>query len=586
MRRFKPLAVALACAVTLQAFAQALAPGAGEASSTSAHARRAAEEIKASDLRSYLHFVASDEMEGRDTPSRGLDLAAKFLAMNLSLWGVRPAGDDGTYFQRIALRRTRVDPSASRAEVGGQSFEHGAGFYDNTPAGGDFKDAPLIYVGHGWLVRSKNINPYEGIDVRGKVLVVAGGGFLPREAGAGVSMLGAAGADWMHPYEYAVRHGARAVVAMPTARTLSKWERARRRPQTPREHLAVERFESGDGANLIPVLYEGATGELGINSGRRASVPFITASVAMLDKIFEGERRTAAELLRLAAEGARAESFELSPNKRLSLTVAAREERVMTQNVVGIIEGSDPVLKDEFVAVGAHYDHVGVEPSAAAQAAAGGDRIYNGADDDGSGTVAVLELAHAFATASPRPKRSILLVWHAGEEKGLWGSRYFVENPTVPLARVVAQLNIDMIGRSKRAGDVSKDNEQLTGPEEIYVIGSKKMSAELGALSERVNTSYLGLKFNYRYDDPADPERFFYRSDHFHYARKGVPIIFYFDGPHEDYHKLSDHADKIDYAKMEKVARTVFVTAWELASAPARPRVDKPLPPDVADGKE
>jgi Zn-dependent M28 family amino/carboxypeptidase len=198
----------------------------------------------------------------------------------------------------------------------------------------------------------------------------------------------------------------------------------------------------------------------------------------------------------------------------------------------------------------------------------------------------VLELAHAFATASPRPKRSILLVWHAGEEKGLWGSRYFVEHPTVPLARVVAQLNIDMIGRSKRAGDVSKENEQLSGPEEIYVIGSKKMSMELGELSERVNSSYLSLKFNYRYDDPADPERFFYRSDHFHYARKGIPIIFYFNGPHEDYHKLSDHADKIDYAKMEKVARTVFVTAWELASAPNRPRVDKPLPPDVANGNE
>ncbi len=313
-------------------------------------------------------------------------------------------------------------------------------------------------------------------------------------------------------------------------------------------------------------------------------MPFVTASVAMLDKIFQGERRSAAFLLQQAAEGARVESFELSANKKLSLTVAAREETVLTQNVVGVIEGSDPALKEEYVALGAHYDHVGVAaPSAATPA--GTDRIYNGADDDGSGTVSVLEMAHAFATAPARPKRSILFVWHAAEEKGLWGSRYFVENPTVPLARVVAQLNIDMVGRSKREGDVSKANEQLTGPEEIYVIGSKKMSTELGELSERINASFLKLKFNYRYDDPADPERFFYRSDHFNYARKGVPIIFYFDGPHEDYHQLSDHADKIDYVKMEKVARTVFMTAWELATARTRPRVDKPLAPDVAEGR-
>jgi hypothetical protein len=590
MRRFRPLALALACAITLQPFARALAQAPGEAAASraggaSAPARRAAEQIKASDLRSYLHFVASDEMEGRDTPSRGLDLAAKFIAMNLSLWGVKPAGDDGTYFQRIALKRTRVDPAASRAEVGGQRFEHGSGFYDNAPAGGEFTDAPLVYVGHGWLVKSKNINPYEGIDVRGKVLVVAGGGFLPKEAGTSAGALGAAGSDWMHPYEYAVRHGARAVVAMPTYRTLLKWERARLQPQPPREHLAVERFETGDGAYTVPAIYEGATGELGLNSGRPSGVPFVTASVAMLDKIFQGERRSAAYLLQQAAEGGSVESFELSAGKRLSLTVAAREETVYTQNVVGVIEGGDPVLKDEYVAVGAHYDHVGVAPATAATAA-GADRVYNGADDDGSGTVSVLEMAHAFATAPARPKRSLLFVWHAGEEKGLWGSRYFVEHPTVPLARVVAQLNIDMVGRSKRAGDTSKVNEQLTGPGEIYVIGSKKMSTELGALSERINDSYLGLKFNYRYDDPNDPERFFYRSDHFHYARKGVPIIFYFDGPHEDYHQPSDSPDKIDYEKMEKVARTVFVTAWELASAPARPRVDKPLAPDVADGRD
>src|SRR5262249_23772984 len=155
------------------------------------------------------------------------------------------------------------------------------------------------------------------------------------------------------------------------------------------------------------------------------------------------------------------------------------------------------------------------------------------------------------------------------------GSRFFTEFPTVPLDRVVAQLNIDMIGRSKRAGDTNPRNADLSAADEIYVIGSKMMSTALGELSERVNNGYLRLRFNYRYDDPKDPNRFFFRSDHFNYARKGVPIIFYFDGIHEDYHRPSDSPDKIDYQKMEKVARTIFATASELANAPQGPKVDK-----------
>jgi Zn-dependent M28 family amino/carboxypeptidase len=187
-------------------------------------------------------------------------------------------------------------------------------------------------------------------------------------------------------------------------------------------------------------------------------------------------------------------------------------------------------------------------------------------------------MAEALAKAPIRPKRSVVFIWHAGEEKGLWGSRYFVENPTIPLNKIVTQLNIDMIGRSKKAGDTNPRNKELSGPDEIYVIGSKMMSTELGELSESVNKGYLNLSFNYRYDDPADPNRFFFRSDHFNYARKGIPIIFYFDGEHEDYHRPGDSPDKIDYNKMEKVTRTVYMMLWELATRPTRPTVDKQLP--------
>ncbi|HEV2761690.1 MAG TPA: M28 family peptidase, partial [Pyrinomonadaceae bacterium] len=272
---------------------------------------------------------------------------------------------------------------------------------------------------------------------------------------------------------------------------------------------------------------------------------------------------------------ATARGFALSPAKRVGLSVALKTSTAVTQNVVAVVEGADRKLKDEYVAVGAHYDHVGTGR------AVNGDSIYNGADDDGSGTVAMLAMAEAFAQG-PRPKRSILFVWHAGEEHGLWGSDYFARHPTVPLRQIVAQLNMDMIGRSKQPGDTKQGNRFLTGPNEIYVIGSREMSTELGELSERVNRSYLNMQFNYLYDDPRDPNRFFFRSDHFNYARKGVPIIFYFDGEHEDYHKPSDTPDKIDYQKMERVARTVFVTATEIANAPRRPVVDKPLSPERA----
>ena len=262
----------------------------------------------------------------------------------------------------------------------------------------------------------------------------------------------------------------------------------------------------------------------------------------------------------------------MNQNKKVSLLVATKTESVMTQNVVGMIEGRDPKLKTEVVAVGAHYDHIGVNPLL------NGDQINNGADDDGSGTTAILAMAEALAKAPTRPKRSVLFVWHCGEEKGLWGSEYFTNFPTVPLDKVVTQLNIDMIGRSKKADDTNPLDKELSASNEIYVIGSKMMSAELGRLSEAVNNSYLKLAFDYRYDDPADPNRFFFRSDHFNYARKGVPIIFYFDGVHEDYHRPGDEVGKIDFDKMQRVARTVFLTMWEIGDAPARPRIDKQLP--------
>ncbi len=517
----------------------------------SAPARKAAERITAAQLRDYLGFIASDELEGRDTPSRGLDTAAKYLASHLSRWGLKPAGDGNSYFQRIALSRKKLDAVQTRAELNGQVLRYGEDFLAASVPG--TASGPLVYVGHGWVVKSRNINAYAGVDVKDKILIVSGGR-LPKGLTFADIRSGKKGEDWDDASSYALRNGAKGILRVPNFQNLANWDRSRRSAQEYSD-VVMERFET-PGADEVPSL---------------------TLSPALFSTLMRGEPQSAARLYENGLTGEAGEAFALNPDKRFQFTVAVSTDKTSTQNVVAVVEGSDPRLKNEYVALGAHYDHVGTGTPV------NGDAIYNGADDDGSGTVALLAMAESFARG-PRPKRSILFVWHCGEELGLWGSRYFTRFPTVPLNGIITQLNIDMIGRSKRPGDTRPRNRSLSGPNEVYVIGSKMMSTELGALSERVNRSYLNLGFNYAYDDPNDPNRFFFRSDHYSYAQKGIPIIFYFDGVHEDYHRVTDSAEKIDYQKMEKVTRTIFLTAWELANASTRPRIDKPLPPERSGG--
>jgi hypothetical protein len=547
MRRFVIIFVLLfsLCAPSLPGLAQRRSGKAG--ATAPAVSRHGAEQITAEQMRAYLTFIASDEMEGRDTPSRGLDVTAKFIAMNLSRWGFKPAGDNGTFFQKIALTRARIDTAQSRVEVGGQQFSPGADFIAFAPGGTVNLSGGVVYGGNGWRIKSRNLDPYQGLDVKDKIVVIASADGIPKGVNR-TDLVGRRGVDWDDPVANALKHGARALLAIPDFQVISNWERSRQRIME-RGQAMVEKFR-GDEPQLARMII----------------------SPQMAAALFQGEEHTAGEVFDAANAGSPLPPFAFKADKRVNLNIVARPETVNTQNVVAVFEGSDPVLKNEYVAVGAHYDHVGIG------APVNGDSIYNGADDDGSGTTAILAMAEALSRTTPKPKRSVLFVWHCGEEKGLWGSKYFVRFPTVPLSQIVAQLNIDMIGRSKKEGDTNPANRALSGPNEIYVIGSKMMSTELGELSERVNNSYLNVSFNYKYDDPADPERFFFRSDHYNYAQKGIPIIFYFDGVHEDYHRPGDEADKIDYQKMEKVTRTVYMTLWEIANAPARPRVDKQLP--------
>ena len=504
------------------------------------------EGITAAQIKDYLEFIASDELEGRDTPSRGLNIAAHYIASHLSRWGLQPGGADGTYFQPFAIKSTKLDPANTWAEINGQRFTCGEDFYPVNYSSVTI-NAPVVYVGHGWVHKAKNLNAYEGLEVKDKIMVSASGfpkGMTPKD------LTGKMGEDWISNTLYAQKHGAKALIVITSFNALANWSTAYKNVV---EKGVVVFEKPGTNNSLLPVIF--------------ASPKFLAA-------LFQGEKQTAPNIVNHAYAGEALPGFDFNAAKKVSFTIAAKSETVMTRNIIAKLEGSDPVLKNEYITIGAHYDHVGIG------APVNGDAIYNGADDDGSGTTAVMSIAEAFAKG-PRPKRSILFAWHAGEEHGLWGSEYLTDNPPVPINQIITELNIDMIGRAKVAGDPNPANKDLPDPGEIFLIGSKMMSTELGELSERVNKSFLNLKFNYKYDDPSDPERYFYRSDHFNYARKGVPIIFYMDGNHADYHQPSDSIEKINFQQMEKVARTIFATAWELSNAPARPRVDKPLPASV-----
>ncbi|AIE85656.1 M28 family peptidase [Fimbriimonas ginsengisoli] len=487
-------------------------------------------------LKAHLEFIASDEMEGRDTPSRGLDTATLYVATQLKLWGAKPAGDHGTFFQRIPLTQHWLDTADSSIAFGGTDYTFGEGFKSASKSWSGA--GKLVYVGHGYMFKSKGIDPYKGIDVKGKILVAVSG--FPADA-AYSDMKGKPGVDYMWPALAAQKLGALGLVTIPDGAYLSRWNAVE---ASAKSGLAPE--SESDPASVVPSL---------------------VAGISLTNAIFSGEKVTAEQALMGKAPE---KSFDFASSKTLRVHIVQKRAVQYARNVVAIVPGSDARLKNEYVAFGAHIDHLGMATDGT------GDRIFNGADDDGSGTVSILEIAHAFLTG-PHPKRSCLFVWHIGEEKGLWGSAYFTEHPTVNLKKVITQLNIDMIGRSRPAGDKKPANAVLTGPNEIYAVGSTKMSTDLQRVSESVNRQFLRLKFNYKYDDPKDTEQIFYRSDHYNYAHKGIPIIFYFDGVHEDYHQPSDEVTKIDFVKMSRVVRTVYATGWTLANAAKRPVVDKPL---------
>jgi hypothetical protein len=536
-----PVRIGLAMGLLVAGLATASAPAPAQFGPTDA--------ITIAGLRRHLRFIASDALEGREALSPGFQAAAEYIAAALDGLGATPAGDMGTYFQHVGIRRTTVDVEAASVIVGDGLFRYGDDFL--VTASGD-ASGDLVYVGQGYRIPSRHVDPYAGLDARGRVLMVVPPPNDLESLRRGV--------DYTTPDDNARELGAAGIVSVASFQQLAAWTRSKE--IAVRGRLDVDR--------LTPPGHV---------------VPTVVAGPRLVSALFRGEREDGAKIATRATDRNPGASFALKAGKSITLHLPSISRIEDTTNVIAIVEGSDPVLRNEYVALGAHLDHLGRHPAGGPSRGARGtpsaaaplDEIYNGADDDGSGVVALLEMAEAVASG-PRPKRSLLFVWHTGEEMGSLGAKYFTAFPTVPLDHIIAQLNVDMIGRSRPPGDNEPDDAVLTGPNEVYVVGSRRLSQELGDVCDRVDRAFLGLAVNYKYDAPDDPERIYERSDHYEYAQKGIPVAFFFTGLHADYHRVTDEVGRIDFDKLQRVARTVLATAWTLANAPERPRLDHPGP--------
>lgn len=535
MRRLLVTALVIGCVA---------APGAQLAALPDA-VREAADRITAGRLASDLEFLASDELAGRNTPSPGYDKAAAFIVERLRKAGVKPLGADGSYLQRYEMHESRVDPAATWLEVDGRRFDFGTDVVMRSFAAPVSGALPVVYVGHGWAVPDKGIDPYAGVDVKGKLVVAHGPRSLP--PGVEIRQVGRVTPGASSVVTEAARRGAAAVIFIPQASALESWTQARGQNLTRRELVPS-----------VPSAYAAAPATA------------VLVSRAATDALFAGEAVPGEQLLARAESRDYPGSFQLA--RRVTLNVAASTTVHRPYNVVALVEGSDPVLKEEYITIESHLD------GAVGTRTVDGDAVYNSADDNASGSAANLSIAELIGAV--RPKRSLIFIWDSGEEQGLWGTRHFVANPPVPLERIVAHVNIDMIGANRSPGSPDAGETRVTGPNEVRLIGPGVLSRAVDALITRVNDAYLKMTFDRSWDAPSS-EFFYPRTDAGPFLERGILTIGFTTGVHARYHLPSDEAAALDPAKMETIARTVFATIWALADAPQRPAIDKGIPETV-----
>lgn len=489
----------------------------------------------------HLSVLASDEYEGRETGTPGGWKAADYIRNHFKTIGLK-APVNGEYFQPVDMVRYTLSQILT---IDGQPAEPIKDFYIMpqvvSPKGFMFSISTVLFAGYG--LSKDGYDDFAGQNVNGKVVLIIRAG----EPGNPVkntdaASARAAGAALNTKLKYLTENKAAAVLLIDPA--------IDNMPDNLKNYLTAEQLVMKSKENIAR-----------LNAAQ--SMPVVTISTATANKIIGGAGTNLEALVKKIADSGKPATQEIRTN--LSLSASKIEKKVRAENVLGYLEGSDPKLKSEILVVTGHYDHIGITPHVK-----GEDKINNGADDDGSGTTGVLMVAEAFAKAKKAgkgPKRSILFMTVTGEEKGLLGSEWYSEHPVFPLENTITDLNIDMIGRGDK--DHAGDNNF------VYIIGSDMLSSDLDRIGKKANKDYVGIQLDERYNNRTDPNRFYYRSDHYNFAKHGIPVIFYFNGVHEDYHQPSDEISKIDFPMLAKRAKLVYFTAWELANAVKRPTVDK-----------
>jgi RpiB/LacA/LacB family sugar-phosphate isomerase len=486
-------------------------------------------------LRVHLSILASDGFEGRETGEVGQRKAASYLEAYYASLGFEPC-NDGSFFQMVPMVNTQI--RGGQVVVSSDTLQLAEGFlvYPGLETT-ELEDQKLTFVGHG--IQTDGWNDYKKYK-GGGVVVMRDGEPLNAEGRSLVSSDGEP-TDWADGLskkrELAQSLGAEALVVILEDDAFDM-RKSRMKRWMLRKSTTLDRDKEGEGTNLPTLFVNATTADVWLAGSKVGSIASHTSQVQ---------------------SGKPTKAATLSPV--FYMNIDQLRYSFEAENVLAFLEGSDPELKDEVIVVTSHYDHVGIIDG----------EIHNGADDDGSGTVTVMELARQFVKLGEEknfhPRRSVLFMNVVGEEKGLLGSEYYADHPVFPLENTVANLNIDMIGRT--------DEAHTDDPRYVYLIGADKLSSQLHEVSEYCNDTYTNLALDYTYNAPDDPNRFYYRSDHYNFAKNNIPVIFYFTGVHEDYHKPGDDADKIMYPKMAEIGKLVFHTAWHLANMDERLEVDR-----------
>ena len=475
--------------------------------------------ITEAELKEHLYTYASDKFEGRETGKPGQKKAVAYLKAQYEALGIPAAQENGDYFQKVPLEMAKL-PTGSLT-INGKEYAIGDDFISFNALEGTYNE--LVYAGYG--IEDDNYSDFQGLDVQGKILFIKAG--EPKNDNGTYRISGTT--------------------------EKSVWSNM---SEAPEKRLQLAKAKGAKGILYLDTdnykRYERYYKGMKANDRGRISFKDENSGPALLLASEEMAREILPDLEALKGSVTR--------NVTITAALASTNEPIDTENVVAFIEGAEK--PNEYLIISSHLDHIGIS---------GDGSINNGADDDGSGTVALLEIAEAFQLASKagnKPKRSVVFLHVTGEEKGLLGSRYYTDyNPVFPLEETVANLNIDMIGRidPKREGNRNY----------VYLIGSDKLSSELHTLSEAINDKYTNIELDYTFNDENDPNRFYYRSDHYNFAKNNIPIIFYFNGTHDDYHRPGDTPDKINYDLLTNRAKLVFYTAWTIANRSDRVIVDK-----------